>query len=63
MDDMVLFPDSYLHFSTAKPITWKPEGMRFVASFNNPVEQLKVRNGRLIAKVDGMWHIVEAAKP
>ena len=34
------------------------KGMKFVASFDAAIDELKVRNGRLTAKVGGLWHIV-----
>lgn len=34
------------------------KGCEFVASFDGEIDELKVRNGRLTAKVGGVWHIV-----
>ncbi len=36
----------------------KRSGWTEYASFDNVVEELKVRRGRLLAKSGGIWHIV-----
>lgn len=38
------------------------KGIEVVAEFDNPVDELKMRNGRLTAKVNGIWHIVPTEK-
>jgi hypothetical protein len=38
------------------------KGAKIIAEFGSPVDELKVRRGRLTAKVDGVWHIVPTGK-
>lgn len=44
---------------------WTPDmprirtGVTFVAAFDGPIAELKIRRGRLTVKVGDMWHIVK----
>lgn len=59
---MAYFPNEFVSL----PAGIQPRsGFKTIAEFGEPVAELKVRNGRVTAKVGDIWHIlpVERDKP
>lgn len=58
-DDM---GDGRLFFSVSSekyPPVWPMrKGMKFVAEFDQKIDKLEIRRGRVCVEVGGMWHIV-----
>lgn len=46
-------------FEKYPPDQWlRPSGLKHVASFDQKIDKLEIRRGRLCVSVGGMWHIV-----
>lgn len=56
------FLQDYLWFSKPTGVPLR-QGMEVLAVFDAPVENLSIRNGKLVALVNGMWHIIPRDPP